>query len=181
MIRANKKRPVVFLQHGILADSSTWCSSGSDRSLAFVLADEGYDVWMGNSRGNLYSRSHVSLNPDTDELYWRFSWQHMSEYDLPAMIDAILKVTRTQKLYYIGHSQGTLTAFTRLAEDPEFNDKIHLMIGLGPVATLGNITSPIRALSSLNDIVHFGVTVLGGAEILPRTDLSTWLTKKLHK
>ena len=41
----------------------------------FVLADAGYDVWMGNYRGNIYSRDHVRLNPNSlvDSKFWIYS------------------------------------------------------------------------------------------------------------
>lgn len=38
---------------------------------AFVLADLGYDVWLGNNRGNAYSKRHVSLNTQKKE-FWDF-------------------------------------------------------------------------------------------------------------
>lgn len=178
--RGRAKRPVVFLQHGILSDSSCWVSNGPTRSLAFILADAGFDVWMGNIRGNTYSRAHVDLNPDTDERFWRFSWQQMSEFDLPAMVDAVLRTTAQEKLYYIGHSQGTLIAFARLAEDPSFNEKLHMMFALAPVATLGHIRSPIKWMSGLTEAAQFGVSLFGGAEILPSSKISKWLSAKLH-
>lgn len=40
-------------------------------SLAFRLADSGYDVWLGNSRGSYYGRNHVYLPLDSAK-YWDF-------------------------------------------------------------------------------------------------------------
>ena len=45
----------------------------ADTAPAFVAARAGYDVWLGNSRGNKYSRSHVKLDPYYSE-FWMFDW-----------------------------------------------------------------------------------------------------------
>lgn len=39
--------------------------------IGMQLADDGYDVWLANSRGNTYSRKHVSLNYK-QKAYWNF-------------------------------------------------------------------------------------------------------------
>jgi len=78
-----------------------------DKSPAFILADEGYDVWMGNTRGNKYSWNHMSLDPDEKEdedRFWDISFEEMGYYDYPAMINYALSVTNEKKLVFIAHS-----------------------------------------------------------------------------
>lgn len=131
---ATKKRPVLFLQHGLEASSSCWVTNLPNEAFGFLAADAGFDVWMGNMRGNLYSIGHTSLNPNKDKKYWQFrcssplrptfcSWDEMAENDLEAMVDLVLARTNTTQLYYAGHSQGTLTMFSKLASDADFNHK----------------------------------------------------------
>lgn len=107
---------------------------------AYLLAEAGYDVWLGNARGNYYSRTHVRLRPDaifnTD--YWEFSWDEIGNIDLPTMIDYALEHTGQQRLHYIGHSQGTTSFFVMGSLRPDYNQKIISMHALAPVAFLAN-------------------------------------------
>lgn len=100
----NKK--VVFMQHGILDSADCWIAHYASVAPAFVLARAGYDVWLGNSRGNKYSHDHTNAKI-SKKAYWDFSFEKMGEKDLPAAIDYVLKNTGQAKLAYVGHSQGT--------------------------------------------------------------------------
>ena len=62
----------------------------------------------------------------------------MADYDLPAMINYTLKVTGQEKLFYVGHSQGTLIAFTGFSDNPTLGNKIKAFFALAPVYTLNH-------------------------------------------
>ncbi|KAF7247260.1 Gastric triacylglycerol lipase [Varanus komodoensis] len=159
-------KPVVFLQHGLLVNAANWYQNFPHNSLAFMLADAGFDVWLGNSRGNNWSRRHQTLSP-TSTKFWEFSFDHMAKYDLPACVDFILQKTKQQQLYYIGHSQGTTIGFIAFSTNPQLAAKIKLFIALAPVATVGHAKTPLTALALLSEI---NIKILFGMkEFLPKT------------
>lgn len=101
-----KKRKPIFLQHGILSSSECFILSG-EKSLSYILANKGYDVWLGNSRGTLYGYDHKTLNPydkNDKEKFFNYSFFELGKYDAPAMIDYVRIKTKKDKIPYIGHS-----------------------------------------------------------------------------
>lgn len=125
---------------------------------AFILANQGYDVWLYNARGTKYSRNHTILNPKSDE-FWNFSWHEMGIYDLPATIDYITQQTNHDGIYYFGHSQGCATMYVFLSTIPSYNGKIKTYIHLAPVVFLDNtksllITIPAVILSVIDVCMH---------------------------
>ena len=50
---SSASRGAVILMHGVFDSSATWVLNGREKSLAFNLADAGYTVYLGNSRGNV--------------------------------------------------------------------------------------------------------------------------------
>lgn len=72
---------------------------------------------------------HKTLKVNTRQ-FWTFSFHEIGVYDLPVMIDYTLNITKREKIFYIGHSQGTTVFTVLLCMLPEYNDKIiqaHLM------------------------------------------------------
>ncbi|KAG5668710.1 hypothetical protein PVAND_016639 [Polypedilum vanderplanki] len=114
---------VVLLVHGICCTSSEFLSS-KRTSLAIFLFENGFDVFLGNVRGNKYSKSHKNLNHENKE-FWNFSLHELGIFDLAAFIDFILKFTKNKKLFYIGHSQGATIPLILLSSKPEYNEKIY--------------------------------------------------------
>nr|XP_008542330.1 PREDICTED: lipase member K isoform X2 [Equus przewalskii] len=111
--------------------------------------DNGYDVWMGNSRGNTWSRKHLKFSPKSPE-FWAFSLDEMAKYDLPATINFIVEKTGQEQLYYVGHSQGTTIAFIAFSTNPELAKKIKIFFALAPVITVKYTQSPMKKLATLS-------------------------------
>ncbi|XP_014469105.1 PREDICTED: lipase 3-like [Dinoponera quadriceps] len=163
----NMQKPVVFMMHGLLASSASWVLSGPKKSLGFILSDAGYDVWLGNARGTLYSLNHTNPSIARKD-YWNFSWHEIATRDLPAMIDYVLKTTGREKLFYLGHSQGTTTFFVMSAQLPEYQDKVHAMFAMAPVAYSSRMFSPIfQLLSKLITPIDLVTKLIGQYEFAP--------------
>jgi len=100
---AISQKKVAFMQHGLIDIAGTWFFNTPEKSIAHQLANMGYDVWLGNNRGTVFSYRHVNLTVKDDE-YWDFSFHEMGKYDVPANVDFILQKTGVEKLTYVGHS-----------------------------------------------------------------------------
>ena len=153
-------KPVVYMQHGIADSSDTWIVNTKERAPAFVAAEAGYDVWMGNARGNKYSRQHKTLKI-TDAAYWDNSFVEVAKYDIPAFLECIKQSTKLQdqqKITLVGHSQGTTDFFYGMATNPTYYaDNANLLVALGPIARM---TTPSSAEQAALKVVQFGLPVL---------------------
>ena len=84
-----RNRPAAMLVHGLIDASDTFILNGNS-SIAFMLVEFGYDVWVVNTRGNRYSLGHVRYDSAVDKEYWDEGHSNMiAKYDVPAFIEHI--------------------------------------------------------------------------------------------
>jgi len=171
-------RPVVYMQHCLTCSSAIWTFGPPTKSLGYILADAGYDVWMGNSRGNSYSRNHTSLEACSQERcnqFWDFGWDEGGHLDVTAGIDFALAYTGQESVYYVGHSMGCTQYLVMLSALPDYNDKIKLGTLLAPPAYMSHAPNIIFQIASWAGDIQILYHLFGFAEFLPHTDIETWL------
>ncbi|RDY10396.1 Protein disulfide isomerase-like 2-3, partial [Mucuna pruriens] len=151
IVVGESRGPPVLLQHGLFMDGVTWLLLPPNKSLAFLLADNGFDVWVSNTRGTKYSRQHTFL-PINSSDYWNWSWDELVAYDLPATFKYVHDLTG-QKLHYVGHSQGTLIALAAFSQDQLLN-MLRSAALLSPIAFVGDMTSPLAKNAAENFIAE---------------------------
>ena len=175
----------MFLQHGLKCSSADWVTGG----LAYILVDAGFDVWLGNFRGNNYSLDHEWLTKE-QKAFWDFSWDHHGSHDLPAMIDYARTYDRVgaeraaglaeddseHKISFLGHSMGSTAFFVMMNEQPLYNCIITQSVLLAPVTNISSAFGyPSRFLSMAK--VSIGVANAFG---LHSINLPKWLLGYSH-
>ncbi|KAI1286420.1 Triacylglycerol lipase 2 [Halotydeus destructor] len=96
LVHGNKTSGVMWL----VMDTRGQCrQSGQDEcdiSLAYTLANQGFDVWIVSMRGSRPSRRHVSLDPESAK-YWDFSMDDLTS-DMAQLVDHVKTATQSSTL-----------------------------------------------------------------------------------
>jgi len=156
---------VVFFQHGFMQNSESFIVRGPEKSLPFKLVDLGYDVWLGNNRGNKYSYKHLQYSPK-DDGFWDFCIDDFALSDIPAMISYILVHSGFKSITYVGFSQGTAQAFAAFSVNPQLTEKISLFVALAPATRVKQLNNRMVAAltTSRPDLVFL---LFGKKSLLP--------------
>ena len=134
------QKPAVLMLHSQDWDMTQWVSNDADKANAFILAEAGYDVWMGNNRGSTFSRGHTKYTRDDFE-FWQFYQYEMGTIDVPTFIDFIIEKTGLPSISYVGHSEGTTQMFMGLSSMPDYFKKhVNLFVAMAPPVYIGSIT-----------------------------------------
>ena len=119
LLPKTKTTKVAYFQHG-LADTA-WCFFQLEsKSLPFLLMEEGYDVWLGNSRGNNFSLKHKTKDPNNQKSgFFEFTIDDNVKYDLPSTIKYIKSKTGViycpfTRKYNILHVIYVKSSFSRI-------------------------------------------------------------------
>lgn len=166
ILARNQKIPKypVLLMHGFLTTPMSFFITSKKNSLPFMLANSGYDVFMGSRRGTKFSSNHRNFSSESKE-FWDFTWHTIGMYDLKAMIDFTLETTNKTKCFYVGYSQANIELLVLLSSRAEYNAKIiqaHMMsvaITFPNIHELGKFLSPLllNYAKSNEDFLYFNM------------------------
>lgn len=194
------KQPPIMMLHGGIIDPTAYVwgsaiqhhpepyprteASGPmtswNRSLAFMLANNGYDVWLIGTRGSdSQNQGHIKFKgpksidhsgeleeePDFKakleaHKYWDFSMDEIIKYELPRQIDKVLELTGARNVTLFSFSLSTMTAPPFTAGNPDYADKVHNMVVMAPIV---NNKGANKFVTLLNDIFSILPTDIGTA------------------
>ncbi|KAG6659703.1 hypothetical protein CIPAW_03G053900 [Carya illinoinensis] len=123
----------------------TWLLNPPEQNLPMILADNGFDVWIANTRGTRFSRRHTSLDSN-QPAFWNWSWDELVSFDLPAVFDFVYGQTG-QKIDYVGHSLGTLVALASFSEG-NLVKQLKSAALLSPIAYLSHMSTALGVVAA---------------------------------
>lgn len=185
--RADLKKPPVMIHHGGNIDMSLYLASSSiqhhpekyprsvedgpitssNRSLAFMLANNGYDVWLIGTRGSNLANQKFVKRPDDgqrtmadwnykeeglsqgqfkdqvkrlDENYYQYGLDDIAATELKRQVDKVREVTGSKEFSMYTYSLSTPTSATFLSRNPEYAKDCRVYVQMGPAIFPKHVT-----------------------------------------
>ncbi|XP_050510205.1 lipase member J-like [Diabrotica virgifera virgifera] len=162
--KITQKNPIIIV-HGIAMSAFGWVNRGNV-SLARLLGDLGYDVWMLNYRGTWYSKGHVNLTTGNKN-YWKYTIDNLGIYDVRAVVNFVSQETNRQSIY-LGYSMGSSGFYMYSSTFPdEAKENVKAMIGIAPVINFKGVKSIALYSSYVWPTVKRLIYTFWNGEILP--------------
>jgi len=114
----------VFMLHGLMDDATCFHNSQTRTGLAYVLAREGYDVYLGEIRSRRLDGEVLKQYP--------FSVEDVLTEDLPKLVEAVNKRANPGGQIWIGQGFGSLLLSSYLARNPGVLDQLLGMVHFSP-------------------------------------------------
>lgn len=172
------RQPPVLMEHGGTIDPTAYMIASSiqhfpekwprsmaqdgpiqswNRSLAFVLANNGFDVWLAETRGaNERNRRHIKTEAVRSILegknmnknmtkgeninqilrswdYWAFSQDDIIAHELKSHVDTVLQVTGAKKVHLMTFSLSTPCSLGFFSLRPDYAEKVQGYISMAPI------------------------------------------------
>ncbi|EEC17547.1 lipase, putative, partial [Ixodes scapularis] len=170
----------VLVQHGILASSADFVNNFYNQSLGFLLADAGYDVWLGNSRGNTYT-SHVNLSRKGRE-FWNFIYIQAKIYFVP---DASNR-SRTRVgsaifwfLPYLAYTMLQAPNYKLFRRKKKHCLKFSYLESFLPISVLKPSSAVLESLQNRSNLFSLAIPILYHGELFSSSDLIKWLAQTM--
>lgn len=167
--------PVVFMVHGAI-ESGRIFYSDSGKGLAPYLARHGFDVYVADLRGRGDSRPTIGRTS-------RFGQTEAIVEDIPALVEAIVKLRGPVPQQWVAHSWGGIMLTSVLARFPKYLEMVNSLVYFGSKRTVRvwNWERLVKVDLMWNGLCHL-ITALAG--YLPARRLrigSESETRKSHR
>jgi len=120
--------PVVFMLHGAIENGRIF-HSASGKGLAPFLARHGFDVYVADLRGRGGSRPAIGRSS-------RYGQSEAIAEDIPALVDAIVKLRGAVPQQWVAHSWGGVLLSSVLARFPGYLDRVDSLVYFGSKRTV---------------------------------------------
>lgn len=108
--------------------------------------------------------------------YWDYSLDEQALYDIPEVVDYVLKESGRQRLSLVGHSAGSALILMSLAARPELADKLDRAQLWAPALDLGDTKRNNPIIATLYPLLPLGRMYIGS---IPPVNLSKLLQRLL--
>lgn len=176
------KRPPVLLFHGANIDNSAYVLTSSiqhhpekyprtheedgpitssNRSLAFMLANNGHDVWLMAARGSNHesqafvedvqaarrqanfrpSEADYKLIKENRDKYWSYGLDEIIAYELREQMDTVSRLTGSDEMSILCYSLSSPTTIVFLANNPDYARRVRVYAQLAPAIAADHFTT----------------------------------------